>query len=97
MPEFIGGLDSLISFMISNINYPHWEKKNKIQGTIYVSFVIEKDGSVSHPEIIRTVKESIDFDKEVLRVVKMMPNWKPGENKMEKVAVKMTLPVKFTL
>ena len=97
MPEFVGGLDSLGSFLKSNIIYPEWEKKNKIEGAVYISFVVEKDGKISNPEIYKTVKASKNFDTEVKRVISLMPNWKAGENKGRKVAVKLILPIRFKL
>ncbi|HPQ08079.1 MAG TPA: energy transducer TonB [Bacteroidia bacterium] len=95
MPEFNGGIDSLTKYLVSNIKYPEWEKQNNIKGTVFVSFVVDKDGNVVNPEIIRSVKGSKNFDKEVLRVVSTMPKWIPGELKGNKVNVKMTLPVRF--
>lgn len=97
MPEFPGGLDSLFSYLKQNLEYPEWEKSNKIQGTVYAGFVIDKNGKVKDFEILRTVDEARNFDSEVLSVLREMPNWIPGELEGRKVDVKYHLPVKFVL
>jgi TonB family protein len=97
MPEFKGGIDSLMSFIKQNLDYPKWEKKNKIEGTVYVSFVVDKTGKIKLPKILRTVMGSKNFDNEVLRIVNSMPNWTPGQNEGKNVDVQFNLPIKFTL
>ncbi|MGB0914686.1 MAG: energy transducer TonB [Crocinitomicaceae bacterium] len=97
MPEFPGGVDSLFSFINKNINYPKYERDNNIQGNVYVRFVVDKEGKISNPEILRTVQNSKFFSDEVLRLVKSMPNWVPGENHGKKVSAYMTLPIRFSL
>jgi TonB family protein len=95
MPEFVGGFDSLLSFMRKNVKYPEFEKKNSIEGTTYVSVIIDSDGKVTNPFILKSSNDN--FDKEALRVVNLMPDWKPGENDGKKIAVRYTLPVKFKI
>ena len=95
MPEYPGGKKALYAYMGNNIKYPEDAKEKGIQGTVYVSYVVEKDGGVSHVKILRGVSESLD--KEALRVVKSMPNWKPGKQKGQAVRVQYNLPIKFTL
>ena len=97
MPEFVGGIDSLSSFIKQNLKYPEWEKSNKIEGTVYVRFVVDKNGKVKDSEILRTVEKAKNFDNEVLRVVNEMPDWKPGEHEGENVDVQFNLPIKFKL
>lgn len=97
MPEFEGGIDSLFSYLRQNLKYPEWEKSNKIQGTVYAGFVIDKQGRAKDFEILRTVDEARNFDREVLRVLREMPNWIPGELEGRKVDVKYHLPIKFVL
>lgn len=97
MPEFVGGIDSLMGYLTNNINYPEWELKNKIGGTVYVSFVVDKTGKVKEAKIARTVMGSKNFDAEVLRVINKMPDWTPGELHDKKVDVQYHLPIKFTL
>jgi TonB family protein len=95
MPKYPGGNKALYAFMGENIKYPQDAKEKGIQGTVYVSFVIEKDGSVSHVKILRGVSKSLD--SEAMRVVKTMPNWEPGTQRGKAVRVQYNLPIKFTL
>lgn len=95
MPVFPGGESALIKFISDEVKYPDDAKKAGIQGKVIVSFVINKDGKVVNPKILRNVHSSID--QEALRVVKMMPQWKPGKNKGEIVSVQYTLPISFAL
>ncbi len=97
MPEFQGGMDSLFSFLSANLVYSVWEKKNDIQGKVYVNFVIEKDGSINDIKILRSVEGSKNFDAEVIRVIEKMPKWIPAEQKGEKVAISYNLPINFSL
>jgi TonB family protein len=97
MPEFKGGLDALFEFVNKQLKYPNYERKKEIQGNVYVRFVVEKDGSITRPEILNTVEQAKNFDAEVLRVIGKMPNWTPGENNGQKVPVYMTLPITFRL
>jgi len=95
MPEYPGGEQTRLSFLANNIRYPKEEMAIGIQGTVYVQFVIEKDGSISNTKILRGVSSNID--KEVIRVVKLMPNWKPGTQKGEAVRAQFNMPVRFIL
>jgi TonB family protein len=93
MPEFKGGMKALLEYLTKNIHYPQAEKRTA--GTVYVKFIIEKDGSVKHASILRSLSE--EFDKEAIRVVKEMPFWQPGTKKGNAVRVQFNLPVKFSL
>lgn len=95
MPEFEGGVQNLLQFLKANITYPEEAKKNGTQGRVVVQFVVDKDGSITDANIVKSV--SPELDAEALRVVKIMPKWTPGEQKGEKVRVKFTLPVQFKL
>lgn len=97
MPEFKGGIDSLILFITQNVKYPEWERKNNIQGTVYSQFTIDLNGKVKDVEIIKTVEGSKFINEEVLRVINKMPDWIPGKHKGKNVNVKFTLPVKFNI
>lgn len=97
MPEYPGGMDELYKFIQNNLSYPDYEKENDIQGTVYVQFVVTKEGIVESPKILKTVTGSHNFDKEVLHIVRMMPKWIPGENVGKKVSVYFTMPFKFRL
>ena len=97
MPEYKGGMDAMFEYIKSNLKYPKYEKENNIQGNVYVRFVVEKNGTLTRPQIQKSVNGSKNFDQEVLRVVKSMPAWNPGENNGKKVPVYMTLPFQFKL
>lgn len=95
MPEFPGGMAACLKFLGENIKYPAEAMKAGKQGKVIVQFVIEKDGSVSNPQVVRSVDS--ELDGEAIRVVSTMPKWKPGYQKGEPVAVKFTIPVAFRL
>jgi len=93
MPEFPGGQVALVKFLSKNIKYPSIYKKNKINGRVFVSFVIDKDGKVVSPKIVKSLNQ--ECDAEALRVISKMPDWLPGEKNGVKVAVQFGLPVNF--
>ncbi|MFT0160870.1 energy transducer TonB [Bacteroides thetaiotaomicron] len=93
MPDFPGGQKELLSFLSRNIKYPTKAIESKIQGRVIVQFVVNKDGSISNAKIVRSVDP--DLDKEALRVINSMPQWKPGMQKGEPVSVKYTVPIVF--
>ena len=94
-PEFDGGMEGLYKYLSSNIHYPEKAKEEKIQGRVFVTFVIEKDGSVSDAKVIRGIGGGCD--EEALRVVNNMPKWKPGKQKGKPVRVQYNLPIYFQL
>jgi len=93
MPEYKGGLDSLYKFLHRNIK----SSKDKGQGNVYVRFVVEKDGTITRPNILKSLTNSKALDAEVLRVIKKMPKWIPARNNGQTVAVYMTIPITFRL
>ena len=95
MPEFPGGTNALYAYLGENIKYPDSAKMNKISGKVYVTFVIEKDGGVTNVEVLRGIGGGCD--KEAMRVISEMPNWKPGKQRGQAVRVQYNLPIKFTL
>ena len=95
MPEFPGGMRECMNWLSKNVNYPATAQEKGIQGRVIIQFVVERDGSITEPKVVRGVDP--DLDKEALRVVSAMPNWKPGKHKGEAVRVKYTLPVMFRL
>jgi len=95
MPEYPGGDEARVKFITGNIKYPSEAKEKGIMGTVYVSFVVEKDGRVTEVKVIRGIGGGCD--EEALRVVKMMPRWKPGTQSGKAVRVQFNLPVKFLL
>lgn len=94
-PSFPGGMDSLMAWLQSNIHYPQQAKDNNISGKVYVTFVVEADGSIGNASILRDIGGGCG--QEALRVVKLMPKWNPGKNKGQPVRVQFNLPVNFTL
>jgi protein TonB len=95
MPEFPGGDSELRKFISRSVQYPEVAKQNGIQGKVYVTFVVEKDGSVARMKVARGVDPSLD--KEALRVVSSLPKWTPGKLKGRAVAVSYTVPISFVL
>jgi len=95
MPQFQGGEKAMFDYLKKNIHYPAKAKANKIQGRVYVQFIIERDGSVSRAKITRGIGNGCD--EESLRIIRSMPKWAPGKMRGEAVQVQITMPVKFTL
>ena len=94
-PEFPGGMEALTKYLSENIKYPEQAKKDKIQGKVYISFVVEKDGSVADAKVLRGIGGGCD--EEALRVVNAMPKWTPGKQRNTPVRVQFNLPVAFKL
>lgn len=95
MPEYPGGDDSLLAYVYRNIKYPELAKKNNVEGTVVVSFVVTKEGKVKDARLLRDI--GAGCGKEALRVVNTLPVWKPGMQRGEKVNVQFNLPIKFRL
>ena len=103
MPEYPEGVEKLVKYIrTSTDNYwkrrypkgkPVYPCEQGISGRIIVSFVINENGQVTDPEVLRRVDK--DLDKEAIRIIKSMPRWTPGEHKGKKVKVRLTLPVQF--
>ncbi len=95
MPAFPGGMDKLMKYLSDNIKYPSQARELGIQGKVFLSFVIEKDGSVTDVTLLRGIGGGCD--EEAIRVVKNMPNWIPGKQRNIPVRVRFNLPVNFRL
>jgi protein TonB len=95
MPEFPGGEMALRAYIANAIKYPVIAQENGIQGKVYVTFVVGRDGKVTNATIARGVDPSID--KEALRVVMSLPTWKPGKQRGKPVNVSYTVPINFVL
>lgn len=93
--EFPGGQAAMMKWLSNNIRYPESAQQNGISGRVVVKFVVERDGSVSSPTIVKGVDR--DLDQEALRVVKRMPKWQPGKNNGQPVRSYFNLPVTFRL
>ena len=98
MPEFPGGEEALLEYLRSNLQYPDRCKENNIQGRVFVTFVINKDGKIVDPAVVKSAgPEGVELDVEALRVVSSMPAWTPGKQRGEAVCVKYTVPVTFRM
>ncbi|WP_044117759.1 M56 family metallopeptidase [Alkaliflexus imshenetskii] len=95
MPEFPGGNEALMRYIATSITYPAAAMNNKIEGRVYVQFVIKENGLISDASIIRGV--DVSLDEEALRVIRAMPPWKPGKQRNIPVNVSYTLPIDFVL
>lgn len=93
--EFPGGLNEMYKFLASRIVYPAAARETGVQGTVYIDFVIEKDGTVSNIMVMRGI--GFGCDEEAVRVIQLMPKWKPAKQNLHQVRMAMTIPVKFTL
>jgi TonB family protein len=96
-PEFPGGTEALMKFIQVNIKYPEMEKELGIEGKVYVGFVVMKTGEITNIKIMRGIKDAPNFDKEAIRIVKLMPLWIPGMNNGQKVNVRTIVPIRFSL
>ena len=95
MPSFPGGNVALMSYLNGNTKYPVVAQENGVQGKVIISFVVERDGSISDVKVARSVDPSLD--REAQRVVKSMPRWTPGKQNGQTVRVKYNVPVVFRL
>ena len=95
MPQYPGGPQALFKFLGENVHYPEEAEKAGIQGRVIATFVVEKDGSISQPTVVKSVDPLLDA--EAIRVISAMPNWKPGRQNGKVVRVKYTVPLSFNL
>lgn len=95
MPSFPGGDSQRLKFLSKNIRYPQQASENGVQGTVFVSFVVKKDGSLSDIKTLRGIGGGCD--EEAIRVVKKMPRWNPGYQNGKKVSVLFNMKIDFRL
>ena len=95
MPSFPGGPEALFNYLSENITYPKECEDVCVQGRVVVTFVVEKDGSITNAEVVKSVYQPLD--EEALRVVNNMPKWIPGQQNGKTLRVKYTIPVSFRL
>ena len=95
MPMFPGGDAALMGYLRDNMHYPTVAAENGVQGRVVVGFVVERDGSITDVNVLRSVDPSLD--REAMRVVKSMPRWQPGKQNGSAVRVKYQVPVSFRL
>lgn len=94
-PSFPGGEAKLYAYLGNNMKYPPIARDNNIQGRVYVSFVVEKNGSITDVKVLRGIGGGCD--EEAIRVVKSMPGWSPGKQRGKSVRVRFNLPIVFKL
>lgn len=94
-PEFPGGMEALYKYLRDNIKYPQLARDNNITGRVYVTFVVERDGSIANPRVLKDIGGGCGA--EAVRVVKSMPKWTPGKQRGKAVRVQFNLPVSFNL
>jgi TonB family protein len=95
MPTYPGGQEAMTKYLAENIKYPEEAKKHGIQGTVFITYVVETDGSVTNVKVLRGI--NIKCDEEAVRVVSSMPKWNPGKQKGVPVRVQFNLPINFKL
>jgi len=94
-PTFPGGDEARIKYLQENIHYPKEAKEAGIQGTVYVTFVVEKDGRITNVKVLRGVGSGLD--KEAVRVIKNMPKWKSGRQRGKAVRCQFNMPIRYLL
>ncbi len=94
-PEFEGGFEALTAFLVKNMRYPSSARKMGVEGTVHVSFLVSKTGTISEVKVLRGIMA--ECDKEAIRVVESMPAWKPGKQNGHNVHVRLVMPLKFRL
>lgn len=96
MPEFPGGEPALGKYLNKNVRYPHMAQENEIQGTVFIQFVVNRDGSITDVKTVGAAKGG-GLEEEAKRVVSNMPKWRPGRQNGQNVAVFFNLPIRFVL
>lgn len=94
-PSYPGGDEARINFLRENMKYPQMARESGISGTVFVTFVVERDGSVTDVKVLRGIGGGCD--EEAIRVIKAMPKWNPGKQRGKPVRVQFNLPIRFTL
>jgi protein TonB len=94
-PSFPGGEEARIRYLTENLRYPQMAREAGIQGTVFVTFVVERDGSVTDVRVLRGIGGGCD--EEAVRVVRNMPRWEPGRQRGQPVRVQFNMPIRFVL
>ncbi len=95
MPQFPGGEKALMEYIAKNLTYPQEARDKGVEGRVFISMVIDKDGSVSNVKVLRGISK--ECDAEAVRVISSLPKWKPGKIKGEPVPVSYMIPINFKL
>jgi tetratricopeptide (TPR) repeat protein len=96
MPTFPGGEQALFQFLNDNLNFPKAEKERGLGGVVYTSFVIDAEGNVTKPQILKGIANGAGFSEEALKILSLMPKWNPGMQNGQYVSVQFNLPIKWT-
>jgi periplasmic protein TonB len=94
-PSFPDGDEARMRYLAQNIKYPQMARESGIQGIVFVTFVVERDGNITDVRLLRGIGGGCD--EEAIRVVKGMPRWTPGKQRGQPVRVQFNLPIRFTL
>lgn len=94
-PKFVGGQEALSHFIKQHLTYPEEARKVQVSGKVEVQFIVEKDGTMTHVEVSWSLGKGCN--EEALRVMKLMPKWKPGKQSGRAVRVRFTMPIVFAL
>jgi len=94
-PQFPGGDEARMKYMQQSIKYPEEARKKGVQGTVYVTYIVEPDGTITNAKVLRGIGGGCD--EEALRVIREMPQWVPGKQRGESVRVQFNMPIKFAL
>ena len=94
-PEFPGGMEAWAKFIQKNLRYPYAAQDNSVQGKVYLSFVVERDGSISDVKVVKGI--GYGCDDEAVRVIKKSPKWKAGQQNKQTVRVRYNMPINYTL
>ena len=97
MPEFPGGQAEMMKYIQKNVQYPQMAKEAGISGKCFCSFVVAPSGDLTDVKVVKGVPGCGDCDKEAMRVIRSMPNWKPGKQTGRSVPVRVTIPINYTL
>ena len=95
VPEFPGGPVEFMKWLTKNLTYPEHARQQKVQGTVVVTFIVNKDGTLANTQVVRSVNQFLD--REALRVMRMMPNWKPGSDHGKPCRTLVCIPIVFKL
>jgi protein TonB len=97
MPQFPGGEEAFKAYLTANLRYPEMEREQGIEGTVYLSIIVEPNGAVTNVTVLRGVNGGPGLTREAIRLLKAMPTWTPGRTNGKAMRVKMNVPVKFRL
>lgn len=94
-PEFRGGMKEFYQYIASSLNYPKKARRKKIQGKVFIQFVVDKDGSIIDVKVLQGVHPKLD--EEALRVIRESPKWIPAMHEGKIVKARMNIPINFTI